>query len=242
MKVGPFFKWFGSKWMNAINYPYPYGKYIIEPFAGSAGYSCNYSENNVILWDDDTYVKDLWSYLIYEAESKDILTIPINIPIGTDIHTLDLSKGQKLLLKHWQRTNNVGECWTISPWGNKPGQWTANTRTRIANQIQYIKHWKVQPTIDFVDYEKCTWFIDPPYQFNYRYSRNLIPFNYGGLCSLVQTINSKSLIIVCEAKGKEGQVPVYLPFTNSFSSVTSRRKQSQSHHSNELIYIRYPNK
>lgn len=239
MKIGPLFKWFGSKWQSAKRYPKPQHYLLIEPFAGGAGYSLNHCDKNVVIWDEDKNVAALWRWLINDATQSTIQDIPLNLPVGTDIRSIGLDTGQQLLLKHWQRTNNVGECWTISPWGNKPGQWTESTRSRVSEQVSAVKHWRFIEPIQFID-EPATWFFDPPYQFNYRYSRLLPDFCYQSLDSMVQTVHPGSLVIVCEAVGKNGEIPDYLPFVSSHSSVTSRRKETQSHHSKELVYIREP--
>src|SRR6478736_7033269 len=124
-KISPLFKWFGSKWQSAKRYPVPKHDIIVEPFAGGAGYSLNYCDRRVVLWEEDPNLVKLWKWLINSATDQDIMAIPIGVDPGTDIRELGLGAGQELLLKHWQRTNNVGDCWTISPWGNLPGQWTA---------------------------------------------------------------------------------------------------------------------
>jgi hypothetical protein len=237
MKIGPLFKWFGSKWQAAKHYPSP-GQFIVEPFAGGAGYSLNYCDRSVCLWDTDPNIAALWKWLICEAKEGDVRNIPL-IPPGVDIRKLGLSNGQALLVKHWQRTNNVGDCWTVSPWGNKPGQWTANTRARVAEEIHAIKHWCfIDPIPWLVDAPGLTWFIDPPYQYNYRYSPKLLPLRHDLLGELVRLIPITSTVIACEAIGKKGEVPNYLPFASSHESVTSRRKADQSHHSKELVYVR----
>lgn len=234
MKIGPLFKWFGSKWQSAKRYPSPEHDTIIEPFAGSAGYACNFAEKRVFLWDADDNVRDLWLWLLFVANESLIRTIPVGEPAGTDIRELGLSWGQSLLLKHWQRTNNVGDCWTISPWGHLPGQWTESTRARVAEEVYAIKHWRLdQPPAEKVG----TWFIDPPYKYNYRYRRDLPPFDHQGLADMVRRIHPSSQIIVCEAAcPKTGAIPQYLPFRPNHSSVTSRRKATQNHHSAELIW------
>jgi hypothetical protein len=139
----PLFKHFGSKWASSKHYPAPLpGLPLFEPFAGGAGYSLRHHQHDVTIWENNPRLQELWCWIIYSATSQDVLDIPLDVPEGTDIRTLGLSWGQQLLLKHWQRTNNVGECWTISPWGNKPGQFTANTRARVAEEIHGVKHWK----------------------------------------------------------------------------------------------------
>lgn len=239
-KIGPLFKWFGSKWQSAKRYPKPLHSIIIEPFAGGAGYSLNYTSSRVIIFEEDPNVANLWKWLIDSATETEIKDIPVNLPVGLDIRSLGLNQGQELLLKHWQRTNNVGNCWTISPWGNKPGQWTENTRARVSEEIGAIKHWEFMPIAQFI-HLPATWFIDPPYIYNYRYWNRLPSFNYKMLKQLVMKISNESLVIVCEACRKsDGLIPDYLPFKLSHRSVTSRRKETQSHHSNEVIYIKEP--
>ena len=106
--VGPMFKWFGSKWGASRYYPKPMFDYIDEPFAGGAGYSLRYHQKKVRIYDNNPNLIVLWKWLIGEATEDLIRDIPISIKEGTDIRTLGLSDGQAMLMKHWQRTNNVG--------------------------------------------------------------------------------------------------------------------------------------
>lgn len=239
MITGPFFRWFGSKWNASKHYPPPTHRLIIEPFAGCAPYSLRHYEHDCIIAEANEHLYKLWQWLINDATEDAIRSIPLNIPEGTDIRSLGLSEGQSLLLKSWQRTNNVGNCWTISPWGNKPGQWTATSRSRVAEQHTLIKHWKVQqngfPLLASTSHT-ATWFIDPPYQYNYKYR---LPFveNYKDFGQLI--LRQKGQIIACEAHcTKTGIAPAYLPFETFRDTVTSRRKAHQSHHSKELLFHR----
>ena len=231
--TGPLFKWFGSKWLASKHYPAPEHDTIFEPFAGSAGYSLRYHEKKVVLWDGNEQVDKLWRWLVDEASSTDVLDIPIGLPEGTDIRTFGLSYGQALLLKHWQRTNNVGDCWTISPWGNKPGQWTANTRARVAEELYAVKHWDISQVRP--EYPG-TYFIDPPYLYNYQYRFKSV-FDHAELVKKIAMIPTGSQIIVCEAAcQKTGAVPEYLPFKPFGSRITSRRKSTENHHSKEYLF------
>lgn len=239
--IGPLFKHFGSKWSASrrCDYETPlFGLPIVEPFAGAAGYSSIYSTFAVQLWDDDPNLLRLWPWLIQEAKEADIREIPINVLEGTDIRTLGLKPGQSLLLKHWQRTNNCGNCWSISPWGNKPGQWTANTRARVAEEVHAVKHWQwKKPNWT----QSGTYFVDPPYLYNYRYRFAADSFDFADLARKVADIPADSLVIACEATcPKTGRVPDYLPFETSHRQVTSRRKTNNHHHSTELVYVRSP--
>ena len=231
MKIHPLFKWFGSKWQSARYYPIPIHDTIWEPFAGGAGYSLNFCDKNVYLLESNPRLISLWRWIIDVASTTDVMSIPVDVPIGTDIRSLGLTDGQALLLKNWQRTNNVGECWTISPWGNLPGQWTRNTRDRVSREIHAVKHWKVGEIPTGI----ATWFVDPPYQRNYDYGSPTIDYvALGELCRRSHSVGNQ--VIVCEALGKKGERPDWLPFHENHRSVTSRRKSTQSHHSREFIW------
>lgn len=222
--------------MSTKHYPPPLpGLPIFEPYAGSAGYSLNYADLPVVIWEDDFNLAILWQWMIEQATPDLVRQIPCGLPEGLDIRTLDLCQGQMLLLKHWQRTNNVGYCWTISKWGHLPGQWTTNTRARVADEMMAIKHWKLQP----IDWQTPgTYFVDPPYLHNYRYRfPKTESFDYQGLVNRLSQVPAGSRIIVTEATcPKTGAVPDYLPFKPSHRQVTSRRKVGNNHHSNELIF------
>ncbi len=234
--VGPLLKWYGSKVMSSRHYPAPLpDSTIYEPFAGGAGYSLRYHWFPVVIYDNNPRLQELWCWLIYKATPQDILDIPLNVPEGTDIRTLGLSWGQASLLKHWQRTNNVGECWTVSKWGNLPGQFTASCRARLADEVMAIKHWQ----FSLPDWTKPgTWLCDGPYQYNYRYGQKT--FDFQDYAAKVNALPPGSLAICCEARcPKTGATPDYLPFVESHRQVTSRRKQTQSHHSRELVFVKY---
>ena len=61
----PFFGFYGGKWRDAPKY-YPVPEYdtIVEPFAGSAGYSVRYGDRNVVLGEKDDIIFGVWDYLI----------------------------------------------------------------------------------------------------------------------------------------------------------------------------------
>ncbi len=241
--TGPLFKCFGSKWLSSRLLPPPERGLICEPFAGGAGYALRHYEKNVLLFEKDQYVHDLWVWLIKTATQQLIMDIPIGLPIGTDIRTLGLSWGQQLLLKNWQRTNNFGNCWTISSWGHLPGMWTANCRARIAEQHQGVRHWDIRyrSGVDAIisnatprAEQNVTWLIDPPYEFNYQYLQRR-PLDYKGLGRYVRALPGQ--IIVCEAAHpKTGEFPQWLPFEPWAKRITSRRKPENNKYSSELLW------
>jgi hypothetical protein len=240
--IHPLFKWFGSKWLAAPKYPKPIYRTIVEPFAGGAGYALRHADRRVVICENDPHIYALWTWLIRDATAADIKAIPRDLPVGLDIRSLGLSNGQALLLKNWQRTNNAGNCWTVSPWGNKPGQWTANTQCRVAEEVYAIKHWEIRNDgmAALTDYalQEMTWFVDPMYQFNYQYLKSC-GHDYGVLGRQLRAMSGQ--VIVCEAaEPKTGRLPDWLPFVCFGDRITSRRKVSNNHHSRELIWTNSP--
>lgn len=239
--IHPLFKWFGSKWLSAPKYPEPKFGHIVEPFAGGAGYALRYPDRDVTICETNPNLRVLWPWLIEVATEAMIREIPIDIPIGTDIRTLGLSKGQAYLLKTWQRTNTTGDCWTISPWGNLSGQWTANKRARVAEEVHAIKHWKFEPdglhvlrVATELGAASATWFVDPMYRYNYQYNTKEA-HDYSELAQLVR--NLRGQVIVCEGVcQKTGKVPDWLPFKHFAVRATSRKKAENNHHCTELIW------
>jgi site-specific DNA-adenine methylase len=73
--IRPLFPFYGSKWRDARRYPAPGESIVIEPFAGSAGYSLWYEPHRVWLYDVDPIVVGVWSYLI-AATPRELLALP----------------------------------------------------------------------------------------------------------------------------------------------------------------------
>jgi len=93
------FYYYGRKQKIFNKYPKPAFDTIVEPFAGSAAYSMNYFEKNVILVEKDKKIASLWSYLI-SVEPKEILELPILIK-GQSLNDEEfnyLSENQKSLI------------------------------------------------------------------------------------------------------------------------------------------------
>ena len=160
-----FFSFFGSKVSLAKNYPAPKYQTIIEPFCGSAGYSCLYYDREIILSDADPTIVGIWKFLI-RATKQDILSLPLDYQ-----GVKKLSKSERDFIGFWWRRCGAVPSNQPVPWmltGKWPHSfWSKETRERIARQVGEIKHW----TCDLLSYEKygdqeklCTWFIDPPYQ------------------------------------------------------------------------------
>lgn len=203
----PFFSFFGGKWRAAPKYPAPIHDTVIEPFAGSAGYSVRNFEKNVILYELDPKIAGLWKYLI-NVTPAEIRSIPINLDHVDD---LKFPEETKWLVGFWFNKGTSQPRKSPSSWmrgGTKIGSfWGERIRERIAIQVDKIRHW----TVFNQSYEKCenqnaTWFIDPPYiESGYMYKYSSENLNYAHLAEYCKS--RKGQVIVCENEGAE-----WLPF------------------------------
>lgn len=213
-----FFSYFGSKVALAKNYAPPEFDRIVEPFAGSAGYSCLHYRHSIHLYDVDPTIVGIWEFLI-KASERDILGLPLD-PYG---HSL-LSQPEKNFIGFWWRRCGATPSNHPVPWmltGKYPSSfWSEKTRKRIAGQVDKIKHWKVSKShYGEIDNDSATWFIDPPYQQQGgRYKFNLI--DYEDLSSWAKSRNGNT--IVCEAQGA-----TWLPFAPLYENRTVKHKKEK---------------
>jgi len=217
VNLKPFFTFYGGKWRVAPHYPAPMYGTIVEPFAGSAGYSMRYPDRKVVLVERDPLIAATWRYLL-RVTPAEILSLP-DIRNDQTVDDLVVCDEARLLIGWWlnggsaqpkkrpsawmrRQAENGGEGWTT---GGGQLSWSARVRERIASQIHAIRHW----TLIEGDYEqapavKATWFVDPPYRGagkHYRYS----DVDYGQLAQWCGMWPGQ--VIVCENVGAD-----WLPF------------------------------
>lgn len=206
----PFFTYYGGKHRATKFYPRPVKNRIIEPFAGSAGYSLNYPDHEVILLDKDPVIVSTWRYLI-DATEEEILSLP-DLNIDQTVDDLDIPEGAKYLIGWWlnkgsaQPKKRPSTFAALYPEGGP--YWGNRVRNRIASQLPFIRHWVIEQG----SYEslsaniEATWFIDPPYieaGKHYRHGSSGIDYE-----QLSEWCRSRSgQVIVCEADGAS-----WLPF------------------------------
>ncbi|MEC4985176.1 MAG: hypothetical protein SAK42_13845, partial [Oscillatoria sp. PMC 1076.18] len=194
------FYYYGRKKQIARHYPLPNYNTIVEPFAGSAAYSLhgNNWKNNVILVEKDKQVADIWLWLIREATSEKIKSLP-ELKIGEKssefLHIIHAATKMAFHYKTIKVTPVLARNWEIS-------------KRYMANNLFKIKHWKIScGDYSEVSNIQATWFIDPPYKDNsgkgYRYGSNLI--NYQDLAEWAKSRQGE--VIFCE-----GLYGDYLPF------------------------------
>lgn len=224
-----FFTYFGGKWRIAKHYPKPQFKTLIEPFAGSAGYSLHYPQSQVLLFDRDPIICSVWDYFIRTKESE-ILSLPVEI---TDVREMPLCQEAKWLIGFWLNKGNVSPCNIPGKWmrdGLRPNSfWGEAIRKRIASQVDQIRHWKVaNKSYDQIEDREASWFIDPPYQVSgVRYRFNKVDFDHlGKWCQ-----NLSGQVMVCEQEGA-----AWLPFS-PFRTVKALEGKKGAKQSKEVLWL-----
>ena len=226
MNIRPFFGFYGGKWRDTPkHYPPPIYKTIIEPFAGSAGYSLRYPNKSVILYELDPIISSIWEYLISVSE-QEIRSIP-DVEIDGSVDDLKISQEAAWLVGFWlnrgaSRPRKKPSSWMKS--GIRPGSfWGERVRNTIANQLQYIRHWKIKNCsyLDCLEHKSSTWFIDPPYEnagVHYKYGSDYLDFEQLG----VWCQNKTGQVIVCESGDA-----TWLPF-KKLNEIKTTRKGKRS--------------
>lgn len=221
----PFFSYYGGKWRDAAKlYPEPAHKTIIEPFAGSAGYSLRYHDRSVILYEIDPVVVQVWKYLI-AVKPSEILALP-DLGPQQSADDLKVSQEARWLIGFWLNRAVSSPRKSPSAWmraGIRPGSfWGDRVRNTIASQVGSIRHWKVHNSgyVECPDNKRATWFVDPPYQVagrHYRFGSDIIDYPaLGKWCR-----DRPGQVIVCENEGAD-----WLPFRSLASVKTTRANRS----------------
>ena len=231
-KLRPFFGYYGGKWRDALkHYPPPEFGTVVEPFAGSAGYSLRYYDRNVILCEADPVLVAVWRYLL-RVKPKEILAIP-DLARSSSVDDLRISQEARWLVGFWLNRGVAEPRKTPSRWmreGVRPGSfWGQRVRETIASQVEAIRHWKVHNC----DYSECprpgkaTWFIDPPYQDAGQYYKfGSEQIDYKRLANWCKARPGQA--IVCENAGAN-----WLPFKPLASVKTTRAEQA----SKEVLWL-----
>ena len=230
--IGPFWRYYGGKWLAAPRYPAPSHNLIIEPFAGAAGYACRYHDRDVLLIDADPVIADLWRWLI-EATPSDVLDIP-DVPAEGTVDDIDAPAPARSLVGFWCSYGSATPKKTPTTWarptaGKQLAGWCDKVRQRIASWVPRIKHWDVHcGSYSGAPDVPATWFVDPPYQTSagkhYRFS----DVDHRALGMWV--LQRQGQVIACDQAGAN-----WLPWTGR---ITTRSATAAGRVSREVVYHR----
>ena len=233
----PFLSFYGAKWRMAARIPAPRYPLIVEPFAGSLGYSVRWGAGGKVLGvERDPVLVDAWQWML-NASPDDVRALPL-LSDGDDLrHMADLPAGARAVIGLWLNKGMTAPCNVPSKWMREPlpGRletfWGPGVRERIARQLPLIADWSIIEG-DYTDVPdvEATWFIDPPYNNEagrrYRFGSKGIDYaELGEWCR-----SRRGQVIVCEQVGAE-----WLPFEPVSFSVKAARKGG-CHYSPEAIW------
>lgn len=200
----PFFSYYGGKYRLASKYPDPHKHtWLVEPFAGSAGFSTRWEHPNVVLCDADERISGVWRYLI-SAKQSEILQLP-SIPAGGEIPAW-LCEEARNLIGFWLTRGSAHPTFKMRQNPEHYLWWGVETKRRIASQLDAIRNWRVWdgPYQTMRPTGPAFWFVDPPYQKQgkfYRHSR----VDYKHLAEWCRDLPGTT--VVCEGEGAD-----WLPF------------------------------
>ena len=211
----PFFSFYGGKWRASKHYPAPRYEHVVEPFAGSAGYSCKHWARRVVLVERDPVIAATWRYLM-RVTPREILALP-DIEPGQAVDDFrDVCQEGRWLIGWWLNQATTRPSKTLSAWGVSGPRadntkylnfWGPRRRELIAAQLPHIHHWTLIEG-DYADAPDipATWFIDPPYQVagkHYRFGADRL--DYAALADWCRS--RRGQVLVCENTGAD-----WLPF------------------------------
>lgn len=224
----PFFSYYGGKWKLAERYGPPQQDHVVEPFAGSAGYSSYWEPKKVTLIERNPVIYGVWKFL-QRVSQKELQRLPCNISHVDELPSW-VCQEAKSLIGFWFDAGPVKPVVRRSNWARQPMQashfWSETIKLRLANQVDRIRHWRIIEG----SWEQCPdiqahWHIDPPYD---NAAGSLYRYNDIDRASLARWCkNRPGFVQVCENDGA-----TWLPF-EPFSIVHTHRARG---YSAEAIY------
>lgn len=224
------FSYFGSKSKLLDLYPKPLYPKIIEPFCGSARYSCKYRKNRQVhLNDAYPVIADIWKW-ISKATPEQIRALPV-LKKGETLKDFDISDDERNLLGFVVSMGAASPRFVLSGYSVIRRE-VERLKLRLIELKGYVDVWKItEGSYDNIPNEEATWYIDPPYQeLGNGYVHHDIDYKH-----LAEWCKSrKGQVIVCEGGNAN-----WLPF-NVLKPIRKRINRKDAY--NELIWYKCENK
>ena len=228
-KLRRFIPVYGGKRSIAHLYPEPAHNTIIEPFAGGAGYSLEYPDRRVLLYDLDERICGVWDYLIH-ATPEEILRIPAAVR-DTETDLAGYGQEARWLVGWWlQPAASGGPGRRGYSWGDqhagRSDVWGEKCRARLAAQAPAIRHWRIfHASYESIGapeaWSPSTWFVDPPYQaMGVHYREGARKLDFEALGAWCRSLPGQ--VIVCENEGADW-LP-FLPLCSMVGGATKRKR------------------
>lgn len=233
--ICPLFPFYGSKWRAARRYPRPLGSRVVEPFAGSAGYSLWWEPEIVVLVDADPIICGVWDYLI-RARSAEILALP-DLEVGQSVDDFShLPQEARWLIGFWLNRGSAQPKKTRTAFSARTERaqlvWSERARIRIAASMHKVSWWTiVHGSYDSIPVIDGTYFVDPPYVDKGRYYRykDVDYDELGCWCAKIPDV------VVCEQEGAD-----WLPFAPLATIKSTRGTSSEVIYTSRSIETQHP--
>lgn len=196
----------GAKTKIIKHYPHPRYRKIIEPFCGTARYSLEHFENDVLISDKYEVIIKIWKWL-QQCSPADVTKLP-DMKFGDviDDYQWDCDEAKWLLgFMIGFMTTSPRKQATIRV--QQRPRHIKNSLKRISENLYKIRHWQIIcDSYENIPNQQATWFIDSPYTTgsdDYIHGSRNIDFIH--LADYCRTRNGQ--VMVCERNDAD-----WLPF------------------------------
>jgi hypothetical protein len=202
-----FFPYYGGKLKLARDLGRPQRDIVVEPFAGSAGFSTFWEPRAVTLIERDPVVFGVWDYL-QKAAPAELLRLPSNIS-SLDQLPSAVCQEARWLIGFWMNHGLAVPSARRSNWARQTRYhgrfWSKTVKLRLASQVERIRHWKlIEGSYECAPDIEAHWHIDPPYKTTGH------PYRFNGIKHEMLAkwcVQRRGFVQVCEAHGAD-----WLPF------------------------------
>ena len=236
----PFFSYFGTKYTLAPFYGKPRFSTIIDPFAGSAAFSCYWEPRRAILADKSEKVAMAWDFILRVTESE-MLSLPL-LEAGEDLRDHSELSPEARAFIGFNATQASDHPCNIRPrdgWSF----WTSEKRAMVASQLYKVKDWKfIYGNYKKVPMLPATYFLDPPYQcITNVYGEESFRNNYGAGAMDYFSLAIWASCLPGDVTVAENVHADWLPFQSFQKRVSSLKVRHESIYADHEVVCQFSN-